>query len=265
MNITYPSEITNNIEGVGVIPRIAGTNWYILPIRDDEAPLSPKRVGICSGGIKDTFEQTLYEEFLEELHFTQDGQLLLQETNLSTDHAKKHKQHFYSEAAATTDILPKINYQFPQINTNYSLFDSVPQYSIDGDLTYNIVPEIRQNKFRSYQAMQVADMDITEHQLLSDEIQIYDGEMIESEGIYINRPVSLVNPEQDTIKYYRGGVHIGTSTLTEVSQFFENTFNWNMSHIQNPFLEKTQAIFYQHDQCDLVSDYLEKWITTTSL
>lgn len=238
----HTDRLPDTRNGAGLLWNLHGT--HVLPIRDNGPIAQPKRIDGQMGMVEDELvKDAQTREGTEETAIVRehDGQVELGIPSLikGTEMEENLIETYKTAREDENSPLPELDGTFTYGATQ-QVPDGMPTKEADaGHLTgytYEVTDDVSQ------ELMNDLSVDLYADDLLDGDLAVYDLEHMEDDNvIHFDRPVALLDPQDDEIAVYRGGELEYNGDVAGFQDFLEDEYDWDMSDIETPATAKVQA------------------------
>lgn len=236
------NDLPDKREGAGLIWNISGK--LVMPVRDNGPIAQPKRLDGQMGRVEDEKVKVAQaREGTEETALVREGETteLGVPENIRGSELEHNLVRTYRRAGSDQNSsLPEIDDVF-YFEASQEIPENMPQAEVDaGHLTgytYEITDDISEERMNDLK------IDVDPQQVSEGDLAIYDLEHRVNDGevTHFDRPVAMLDPEEDQIEIYRNGERQYQGDVAGLSDFLEEEYSWDMSDVDHPATAKVQT------------------------
>ncbi len=235
-------------EGAGLIWNLSGN--LVMPLRDNGPIAQPKRLDGQMGRVEDEKVKVAQaREGTEETALVCEGDTTelgvpenIRDTELEHNLVRTYRRAGGDENSSLPEIDDVFYYEASQ-----EVPENMPQAEVDAGhitgYTYEVTDDISEERINDLK------IDVDPREVSSGELAIYDLEHMVNDGevTHFDRPVAMLDPEQDEIEIYRNGEKQYQGGVAGLSDFLEEEYGWDMSDVDRPATAKVQARLDAYD------------------
>lgn len=245
--MTDDRKLPDKREGAGLIWNINGK--LAMPIRDNGPIPEPKRLDGQMGRVEDELVKVAQErEGTEETAIVREGEQneLGVPANIRDSELEHNLVRTYRRAGSDENSpLPEIDDVF-YYEASQQVPEGMPTTEVDAGhvtgYTFEITDDISEERVNEL------DVDLNPENIRGGDLALYDLEhMAGDEVTHFDRPVALLDPEDDQIEVYRSGECQYQGDVEGLKDFLTDEYDWDMSDVEHPATAKVQARLDAYD------------------
>lgn len=240
----HTDRLPESRNGAGLLWNMNGT--HVMPIRDNGPIAQPKRADGQMGMVEDELVKNAQaREGTEEtaiIRYEDDRVELGVPSLIEGTPLEENLLDTYQTAREDDNSpLPAIDGTFTY-DAAQETPDGMPQKEVDAGhvtaYTYEVTDSVSQ------ELMNDLAIDIEPEEIKDGSMEVYDLEHMTTDDddvIHFDRPVAMLDAEDDTITVYRSGQQDYHGPVDEFESFLEDEYDWEMTNVTAPATAKVQA------------------------